>query len=637
MDAVTPFTAASVTRMVAKAIPAAQSGRIEWAFALASMLYKGKILPQSTDLPLLDHVCGSLEQLIEFCPDEDAAIACLLQHSLKMPDFSMQQLEEQFGKNVRTIVSRVHLLSHVNADEWRRSIDDMKIMLVSVSDDIRVILLRLCIQSYLMSNLHHLEPGVHARVAREALNVFAPIAARLGIYTLKYRLEDKAFPVLYPVDSENIGSQLDILHREHGTFLPQTESALRAFLEREGVNARVTAREKHPYSLFQKMRRKSLTSISRIADLIALRVIVKSQDDCYQTLGLLHRLARPMQHRFKDYISFPKPNGYQSLHTCLIALPHAPADLMIEVQIRTEEMHREAEYGIAAHWMYKEGTAVKRSTYALQLSDILLSQHMVGSEKPDEEAMRLVDHIYVLTPRGDIRELPERATPLDFAFMIHSDIGLKFKAARVNGSIVPVSHRLENGDVVEIITHSHPKPSLQWLEILRTNSARSKLKAYFFSHNRVEFISRGKALLNAEFKSRGLPLLDADLSVLSTFDGTAQNTKEREDLLVKIGMGSVRVSTILKHLGLEEIPVKRIQQRKVTRVKKQKLIEVVGSSADMPCRFAKCCAVDAIKPRPTDIIGFITRLGAISIHKTGCKMIRSANKERRVRVKWVGG
>lgn len=637
-SALPTFASSEIFSQLKQALPDFNQERMQKAYHTAKKLYGEQNVSGSHSLPLLDQVCGMLPLVCEFCPDEDSVIACLLQHSLRSSEYSVQQLEEQFGKNVRNIVSRLHLLSHLNATEWKKSIDDMKIMLVSVSDDIRVILLRLCLQVYLLEHLKDFEPAAAMRFARESLQIFAPVAARLGIYALKYKLEDRAFPVIYPVDNDNIDSQLDILHKEDGQFLPEVTASLQAAFARDSMQVRVTAREKHRYSIFQKMQLKSVADIRKITDLIALRIIVKNPDDCYQALGLLHRLARPVSQRFKDYIAFPKPNGYQSLHTCVIGLPHAPKSLMVEVQIRSEDMHREAEYGIAAHWMYKEGSAVKRSTYSMQLTDILQQQELVNEERGKStkgDSRRLVDHIYVLTPRGDIRELPDGSTPLDFAFLIHTDLGLKYKGARVNGSIVPVGHKLENGDIVEILTHATPRPSLQWLEQLTTASGRSKLKNYFFSHNRSEFLTRGRDAVNEELKTRHLPQLDAEMSILKIVDGKVQTPHEREDLLVKIGMGSVKTSSIFRHIGMEKAGVRRLQSKKAFVPKKDQLITIDGAPIGMPYRFAKCCSVDTQKPRPENIIGFITRLGSVTIHRDGCRMVRDANRDRRVKAMWI--
>lgn len=619
--------------------------RVEEAHAIAVRLYGDRLLPMTEDVRLIEHVEQVLKLLVLFCPDEDAYVACLLQHSLQSPDYSLGQLEEQFGYTVKEIVSRLSVLSHLSTVDWRRSIDDLKVMLITISDDVRVILLKLAHQCFLIENVPRLQPSTRARLARESLSIFAPVAARLGIYALKYRMEDHAFPVAYPTDADHIYSQLTLLHETHGQFLFALLKSLGTFLTVEGMKANVEAREKHPYSIFQKMQRKSVTSIEKIQDLFAVRVITDSVSDCYQVLGLIHRLATPLTHRFKDYISFPKPNGYQSLHTCLLGLPGAPRDLTIEVQIRTREMHRAAEYGIAAHWLYKERSAVGERLTQMQLSDVLLKQQSVsrgavvsGRSLADQGVLveRLIDHIYVLTPRGDLVELPEGATTLDFAFAIHTDLGLTFRSARVNGSIAPLGVKLENGDVVEVLTRKNPRPSMQWMNYLSTSSAKNRLKAYFSSHHRREFLDRGKEALNTELKERKLPLLDAELSLLKIFDGIPQSMRDRENLLVKLGMGSVRVSSVFRHLALR-VPAKRPRtvMKPTVRRRLQTLVEVENADAPMPFLFAKCCGVNALQPKSVPLIGFITRAGKVSVHKQECRMMHSANPERRVRVRWV--
>lgn len=566
-----------------KALPSLREERCMKALSSARDIYGERQLEIMEEVSLLEHAVGSAELLAEFCPDEDAIIACILQHALKVPDHPLDSLADEFGRTVRDMVSRVHLLSHLRTSDWRKSIDDMKIMLVSISDDIRILLIALAIACHFMGNLKRVRPEYRTRLCRQSLQLFAPIAARLGIYALKYRLEKEAFAECYPIDATHIEEQLGQLHEEHGMFLHQAVDGLRKFLLSEGIAADVLGREKQPYSIFQKMRTKSVTGIGKINDLFAIRVVVPTIPDCYQVLGLLHRVSTPISHRFKDYISFPKPNGYQSLHTCVIGLSDAPKDVMIEVQIRTPAMHREAEYGVAAHWFYKEkGTSdgLLNAASQLRVSDVLLKQHSVGSRSqvdPTGAGIRLVDHIYVLTPRGDILELPKGGTPLDFAFILHTDLGLKFKAARVNGGIVPISHTLENGDVVEIITYKHPRPSLQWLEELATPSARSKLKAYFFSQNRMPRVPS------------------------STVKGSVKPAVSKQ--------GSRRIHP-------------------------PATLMVEGTPLHLPYRFAKCCVPDEEKSRSLKLIGIITRNGIISVHRDECHMVKAANPERRLVMKW---
>jgi GTP pyrophosphokinase len=549
----------------------------------------------------------------------------------------LQELEDEFGPTVRELVSGLHLLFHLNLNDRRRSVDDLRIMMVSVSEDVRVILLKLCLRHYCLEHVDHVHAAHRARTCRESLQLFAPVAARLGIYALKHRMEDRAFPLVYPNDAERILEQLANLHKEHGEFLKDTIRSVQQFLRTHNIHADVRGREKHPYSIFQKMQQKSITNVRQIHDLFAMRVIVPTVADCYQALGLIHTMGTPVSHRFKDYISFPKPNGYQSLHTFMFKLPNVPPSLGIEVQIRTGDMDREAEYGVAAHWNYKESSgSVQRALKSAHLKEVLRrQQYLLKNEhdaaSSDDEMETFADHIYVLTPRGDIIELPDEATPLDFAFAIHTDIGLAFKAARVNGIIVPIAHKLENGDVVEILTHKEPKPTFGWIEEVRTSSARAKLKSYFASADRDKWIAEGRITLNGELRKRRLPPLDTDMTILKTFDGIAQNRHEREDLLAKIGMGAVRTSSIFKHIAIGDearLPPSAKAQRKSRR---EHIVRVAGGTP-MPLRFAKCCSADKGDFPP--IVGFATRTGNVSVHRATCRMVKGVNPDRKIEVLW---
>ncbi len=641
MEQITRFQAAeSLLSEIQRRMPEADHARIALAYERAKTLY-GEKKHRFMDMTVFEQVTGITRDALTFCADEDAIIACLLQHVLRYSSMTLQELEEEFGHTVREIVSGLHLLSHVRTDDRRRSIEDLRLMMVSVSGDVRVVLLSLIRRCFNLRNLARSDSREPLRLCRETLQLFAPVAARLGIYALKQEMENLAFPVVYPVEHENIVAQINARSAKYKGFLQHTVSEIRSFLQKEGITATIDGREKLPYSVFLKQHDKSVTDVEEIHDLYAVRVLVDTEADCYQALGLLHRFAVPLSHRFKDYISFPKPNGYQSLHTCLMRVPGSPPDVKVEIQIRTQDMHRDAEYGIAAHWRYKEGVANGAASKA-QFMNVLQRQQLgVLTRKSsaddvlrDEESEKgFTDHIYTLTPRGDIIELPEDATPLDFAFSIHSDIGIAFKAAKVNGTIVPLSHKLENGDVVEIITHKPPRPSHHWLEEVRTSQAKGKLKAYFASHDREGLIARGKELLNAELLFNKLAPLDPDLSALKTFDGVALSIHEREDQLVKIGQGSIKTATVLRHLDLPK-PVRRRTQPRVERVSRKEHIVRIGEGVRMPLRFAKCCSADALQSRPP-ITGFITRTGEVSVHRSACGMLKNANKERMIHVEWA--
>lgn len=604
--------------------------RIAEAIALAEEIYADR--KHWTRMSLFEHVTGVLRMFLTFEPDEDAVIACLLHHALETKALTLNDLEERFGADVRSIVSAVHLLSHVTTRNRRMSIENLRLMFLRVSDDVRVVLMILCDQGELLEHLTALSTSDRRRVCQDVLDLFAPVAARLGIYALKHQLEQKAFPVVYPTDAVRITEQMEALRAEHGLFLESAAMQLAAFFAAEGVQARVEGREKEPYSLFRKMMQKSVTHVRDVYDLFALRVIVESDASCYQVLGLLHRIGHPVHNRFKDYIAFPKPNGYQSLHTTVARLPGIPESVFVEVQIRTVTMHREAEYGVAAHWNYKEGGDIAQAARHMAIARILsLQQPLEGGSRP----VPLSDHIFVLTPKGDVLELPEGATPLDFAFSVHTDLGVAYRAARVNGSIVPLTYQLENGDVVEILRHHDPKPSPQWLLMLRTAPARSRLKRYLASRDRPRFIALGREAINGELIKRKLPPLDPDLTLLKIFDARTLTLAEREDLLIKVGQGSLKASALLPDLRSRTVrptSLRRAAQKAAAAIGGQGAPFRVEGDIPMPVRAARCCQPQSGKRGP--LCGVISRAGDIRVHRSACKMMRNVNPERRIRVKW---
>ena len=556
-------------------------------------------------------------------------VSCVLHHALDVHTVTLDELGKEFGPVVRSLVSGVHLLSHVTTRNKRMSVENLRLMFLRVSDDIRIVLMILCNEREVLGHLHTLSPEDRRRVCQDVLQLFSPVAARLGIYSLKQQLESLSFPVAYPTDSVRIAEQLTELEDRCGDFLPKAAKQLVSFLKEEGVDARIEGRQKQSYSIFRKMGEKGITHIDDLYDLFALRVVVASDTACYQVLGLLHRIGHPVPNRFKDYIAFPKPNGYQSLHTTLAHLPGVPDGIFIEVQIRTEEMHRESEFGIAAHWSYKEGGHALLAARRAQLQKALSLQPTAERRSAATPA----DHIFVLTPKGDVIELPERSTPLDFAFQVHSNLGLAFKAARVNGGIVPMRYELENGDVVEILRHTDPKPSPQWLTLLRTAPARTRLKRFLAERDRPRFIDLGRAALNRELKSHGLPPLDPDLTILKTYEGNKLSLVEREDLLMTAGQGSVKTASMLGHIDAIRLAASPMQKRKLQVVKAGALPIKLESDIRMPVRFAQCCKADLNKRGP--IIGVVSRSGEVRVHRSDCRMTKNVNPERRMRVRWI--
>lgn len=580
-------------------------------------------------IPLINHVQSVANILRAFSADEEIICACLLQFALRNKYLTMQAISEEFGPTIRKLVSGIYLLSHVTLTSKRRSIDDLRLMLVRVSEDPRVLLTVLCNRVFVLEQLIIRNHPDVKKYASDVLNLFAPVAGRLGIHSLKQTLEHMAFPILYPADAEHIQEQLDMLKKKQGDFLDASAEELRRYLRDQGISAVVYARQKQPYSIFSKMRAKSFSSIESLPDLYATRVLVEQVDDCYRVLGLLHGRGRPMQNRFKDYIAFPKPNGYRSLHTTLSKMPAVPDGVAIEIQIRTHAMHREAEYGIAAHWSYKEGGGIRKAVQRVQLQEMLKNQEKASGDQDQE---RLLDHIFALTPKGDIVELAEGATPLDFAFQIHTTLGLAFRAARVNGAIVSLDHALEDGDVVEILTHRVPQPSAHWMQVVKMSSSRAKLRRYLQSMDTSLLLEQGRKVLNAELERRGFPALDPELSVLRRIDARHVPFREREEIVAKIGQGGDRLSTLLHRVDALRVPVVALRPKNARgNVGINTATIQLDDGLPMPLKYAKCC--DPQGQSDIEILGIINRQGVVMVHRSDCSSVAKSNPQRQVKLR----
>ncbi len=612
------------------------TAKVQEAFELAEELYGERM--HWTGVSLLSHTLSILERLLPYEPDEDAVISCLLLHSLRhnlrAKAISIEEIEERFGSVVRSIVSGVHLLSHVTRESNRMTLENMRLMFLRVSDDVRIVLLLFLKRQLALEHLEQMDPQDRKWLARDILQLFSPVAARLGMYSIKHAMEAGAFPIAYPVDAERINAQLADLQKQHGDFLPKVCSALERELGKQGIDARVEGRQKQPYSLFRKMEGKGISRVEQLFDLYAIRVIVDDESACYRALGVLHSIGRPVQNRFKDYIAFAKPNGYQSLHTTLSRLPELPDGLHAEVQIRTGEMHRRAEFGVAAHWSYKEGGGHEHMLRRVELSKAFAGPQLLDGTKRNPTLSH--EHIFVLTPKGDIIELPEGATPLDFAFHVHTTVGLSFRAARVNGVITPLEHELENGDIVEIIKHKEPQPSPKWMSLLKTASARSHLKHFLSEKQRPLLVARGRELMNLELQRRNLPPLDSDLSILRRFEDTILSIADREDLLMKVAQGSQNAASLFPHL--QELPAeaRRLENRNKTPAKPVAVgshTVVLEGGLKMPTRFARCCKPD--EKGAKDLVGIVGRDGEVRVHGKTCKMLKGGNPERRIKAMWA--
>ncbi|MEK7136783.1 MAG: TGS domain-containing protein, partial [Patescibacteria group bacterium] len=524
--------------------------------------------------------------LLHLHPDAHTMIAALLQYAEGKEQ--MLSIERRFGKRTVRTITTLAMLERNWGKTPTYSTAYLRKMTEALSEDIRVLLVALHNRLHALEQPQSFDEKTRRTLAREVLDVFAPLSARLGVYSLKYALETLAFGILYPEEAQTIEQTLKNLRRQQGPFTSESARALKRTLLKEGRRAEIIGREKHPYSIFRKMQQKGTSKITDLHDLFGLRILVDSVEDCYQVLGFIHRIYRPILHHMKDYIAFPKPNGYRSLHTTILGLNARDASLPVEIQIRTHAMDEEAEYGIAAHWNYKEGgreEPQRQKVWRERLRALQQLSKKSGSKENPSDVLNemLTDHIYVLTPQGDPIELPKGATPLDFAFRVHTDIGLCFKSAKVNGAIASLNRVLENGDMVEILKGAIPRPSQQWMQIVRTSDARAKLRTYF----RLE-------------QERITPTLKQTLA------GLSRATEQREWRTTKKKGKSIPARTLI----------------------------ALDAETPLPHRFAKCCHPEAPDAKHPPILGFITRGGIVTVHRKNCRMLRDANASRCITAAW---
>lgn len=592
--------------------------------------------------PYIIHPLGVAYILADLELDLITIIAALLHDVLEDTPYQYEEIEEEFGEEVASLVDGVTKLSRMEfrskeehqAETWRK-------MLVAMARDIRVILIKLADRTHNMRTLRYLNSAKQKEISLETLEIYAPLAHRLGIYKIKWELEDLAFRYLNKEEYYYLVDRLSKKRREREDFIGEVIKILQEKIVEAGIAAEISGRPKHIYSIYNKMKSQD-KDFNEIYDLTAVRIIVESIRDCYAALGIVHTLWRPIPGHFNDYIAMPKPNMYQSLHTTVVCAENE----LLEVQIRTKEMHRTAEYGIAAHWKYKEKVRDDRE-FEEKLSWLRQLLEWQQELKDAHEFMEhlkvdlFADEVFVFTPRGDVINLPSGSVPLDFAYRIHTDIGNHCAGARVNGRIVPLEYQLQTGDIVEIITSKGGTPSRDWLKIVITSQAKSKIRNWFKKERREENIAKGKDYLEKEIRKLHLePHLLLKEHLLEEV-GMRFNFLSAEDVYAAVGYGGVSAQQVISRLreeyrkkfGEEKKPLPSIEIKpwkgagKVTQGVKVQGIE------NLLVRFSKCC-----NPLPGDeIIGFTTRGRGISVHRKDCPNIlrTPGEKDRYLEVFWV--
>ncbi len=603
------------------------------AYDLAVAAHEGQ--KRASGEPFVTHPIASAQILAELGLDSTAIQAAILHDVPEDTEYSLTDVEEKFGPEVAQLVDGVTKLSRFSTHSHeQQQAENIRKMLLAMAQDIRVVLIKLADRLHNMRTLHALPVEKQQRIARQTMEIYAPLAERLGIWQMKWELEDLAFKALEPERFRELAKLLDTRRKGRETYIERAIAELRPSLAAAGIDADIEGRPKHIYSIWKKMQRKG-AEFGEIYDVYAIRLLVDEVRDCYAALGIVHSIWRPIPGQFDDYIAVPKNNLYQSLHTAVIALDGKP----LEIQIRTHQMHQVSEVGIAAHWRYKEGTKSDREYDAklAWLRQLMDWQRDVSESDATEfvEGIKLdifQDQVFVFTPKGDIKDLPAGATPLDFAYRIHTDVGHRTIGAKVNNRLVPLDYRLKNGDIVEIVTtKGEHGPSRDWLNVVRTSHAREKIRQWFKKKDRAENIVHGRESLERELRR----LARTSISAVGQ-DQIAEvvrlyNYESVDDFYAAIGYGAIGAQAVVMKLGV----VDDVQSTLPTVAPPQKTERTGGvrvkGVGDLLVRFAKCC-----HPIPGDpIVGFITRGKGVTVHLQSCStVINEREVSRLIDVEW---
>ncbi len=634
------LTATELVERVKAYQPSADTELLLKAYKYAEAAHKGQ-MRKSGD-PYFSHPISVAGIITDLKLDSASVCAGILHDVVEDTLATLTDIEREFGQEVAFLVDGVTKLSKINfTSKEDRQAENFRKMLVAMARDIRVLLVKLCDRLDNMRTLEHMKPEAQDRIARETMEIYAPLANRLGIARFKSELEDLSFKYTEPQAFAQLTEKVAKTRTEREAYIHEVVKLISAKIAEQGFPCEVAGRAKHLYSIWRKMQSQQC-DYDQVYDVVAFRVMVETVADCYATLGVVHSQWTPIPGRFKDYVALPKPNMYQSLHTTVIG----PGSERIEIQIRTREMNRVAEQGIAAHWKYKERNSggidprdAARFGWLRQLLEFQKDLKDPGEFLESVKVDLFQDEVYVFTPKGEVRVFPRGATPIDFAYAIHSQVGEHCSGARVNGSIVPLRYKLRNGDLVEVMTNPGQQPSKDWLDFVVTGRARSKIRTFLRAEQRDKSSKLGKELLEKELHGAKLSLarlVKQAPEMRKVCEHFGSSTAE--DLYVNIGYGKVRPAQIVEFLapkgGEKEAPASikegRIESivRKVTGKDNQGI--VLNGIDDVLVRYTKCC-----NPLPGDeIVGFITRGRGVTVHRRNCPKAFDADPERRVEIQW---
>ncbi|WP_417084750.1 RelA/SpoT family protein [Megasphaera sp.] len=596
--------------------------------------------------PYILHPLAVAQILADMKIDTTTITAALLHDVVEDTACTLEDLRNEFGREVAFLVDGVTKLSRLNyRTKEDQQLNSMRKMFLAMAKDVRVVVIKLADRLHNMRTLRYMRSDKQKRIAQETLEIFAPLAHRLGIFNIKWELEDLSFRYLEPDKYYDLVDQMKQKRHVREEIVNESIDVLKKALDDAHIHCEINGRPKHFYSIYKKMK-KDNRDLSQVYDLFAIRVIVDDVKDCYGVLGIVHSLWKPLPYRFKDYIAMPKPNNYQSLHTTVIGTRGQP----VEIQIRTWEMHHIAEYGVAAHWRYKEGnqTANKDAfdekmgwlRNLLEWQDTSNPQEFVNALKLDAFS----DEVFVFSPRGDVIDLPQGAIPIDFAYRIHTDVGHRCVGAKINGKIVPLDYRLKNGDIVEIITSKTGKPSLDWLNIVGSSESRSKIRNWFKKENREENIEKGLEALERECKRLNHDWKSLNVGGRLGRVAKQMNAGSEDDLAAAVGYGGFAVNTVLiKLLELQKKDLQKQEEQNSSLVMLEKLKPrkpvkhsgtgiLVKGEPGLLVRLAKCCSPVLGDP----IIGFITRGRGVSVHRADCPNVThgQSDVDRLIDVEW---
>lgn len=615
-------------------LPATDLSPIEKAYVFSAKVHQGQV--RLSGEPYLTHPLEVAATLADMKMDLATVVSGLLHDTVEDTYASLEELRQTFGPEIATLVDGLTKISKITfSTHEEQQAENFRKMLLALAKDIRIVLIKLADRLHNMRTLEYLPVESQRKIAQETLDIYAPIANRLGIDRIKSELEDLAFSYLHPEEYRKLSQDVAWKREEREKYIQEVSSIISEKMASYGLVGKVSGRPKHFYSIYKKMKVQNL-EFEQVYDIIAFRIILENVRDCYEALGIIHSLWKPVPGRFKDYVAMPKANRYQSLHTTVIG----PYGERVEIQIRTDEMNRTAEEGIAAHWQYKEAKVfdpkdTKQFAWVRQLlewqQDLRDPHEFLETVKID----LFPDEVYVFTPKGEVKQFPVGSTPVDFAYSIHTQIGQQCVGAKVNGRIVPLRYHLKNGEIVEIVTATGHQPSKDWLRFVKTSRARTKIRQWIKAQARERSVDLGKEICQRELKKYHLDfgklIKSEELKKIVT-DLSFQSV---DDLMAEVGHGNVSCNQIIgKLVPPEKLKKEPKEESRLSRLAKKFRREPTGIQIrgiqDMMVRFARCC-----NPLPGDaVIGYITRGRGVTVHTVDCPNVLGADPERQIQASW---